>query len=402
MTTTDYDVITVGGGLGGASLAKAMAERGYRVLVVEREAQFKDRVRGEVVFPWGCAEAQALGIYDVLREKCGHEPQFFDVRVGPGSLGVRDLAETTPQKLRQLCFYHPAMQQVLLEAAENAGAEVRRSARVRGVQPGSPPTVTIDSAIGSETLAARLVVGADGRGSKVRKWGGFDVSVDAKGLQLSGVLLDNVDGIDDRCVNVLNPFVQRLALLFPQGDGRVRAYFGNREDSGLKLSGDKDIPRFFEECIASGAPAELYENAKQAGPLATFPCKYEWVEHPYSDGVALVGDAATTSDQTWGQGLSLTLGATRRLRDALVENDDWDKAGHTFAAEVSAMWTPMRTLEFWYTEMFMGVGKEADALRSRALPLMAQDATRIPDHFNSGPDLSPINETARRRFFGEE
>ncbi len=31
---TQYDIITVGGGLGGASLAKAMAERGYRVLVI--------------------------------------------------------------------------------------------------------------------------------------------------------------------------------------------------------------------------------------------------------------------------------------------------------------------------------------------------------------------------------
>jgi len=86
----------------------------------------------------------------------------------------------------------------------------------------------------------------------------------------------------------------------------------------------------------------------------------------------------------------------------LVENDDWDKAGHAFAALVSAMWTPIRTLEFWFTEMFMGASEEANALRSRALPLMAQDQTRLLDHFNSGPDVSPIDETARRRFFGEE
>ncbi len=402
MTTTDYDIITVGGGLGGASLAKAMAERGYRVLVLEREEQFKDRVRGEIMFPWGVAEAQSLGIYDVLMEKCGHLPQFIDTRVGSGSLGLRDLAETTPQKLRPLCFYHPSMQEALLEAAEDAGAEVRRGARVRGAQPGTAPTVTVASKGGHETLTARLVVGADGRGSKVRKWGAFDVAADARGLQLAGMLLDNIEGIEDRSVMVLNPFVQRLALLFPQGGGRARAYFGNRQDSGLRLSGDRDVPKFIEESIKSGGPADLYESATQAGPLATFPCIYEWVEHPYRDGVALVGDAATTSDQTWGQGLSLTVGATRRLRDALVENDDWDKAGHAFAAEVSAMWTPIRTLEFWFTEMFMAASEEANALRSRALPLLAQDPTRLPDHFNSGPDVSPIDETARRRFFGEE
>jgi len=42
-----YDIITVGGGLGGASLAKAMAEHGAKVLVLERETRFKDRVLGE-------------------------------------------------------------------------------------------------------------------------------------------------------------------------------------------------------------------------------------------------------------------------------------------------------------------------------------------------------------------
>jgi flavin-dependent dehydrogenase len=50
---TNYDVITVGGGLGGAALAKVIAEHGKRVLVVEREAQFKDRIRGEWIAPWG-------------------------------------------------------------------------------------------------------------------------------------------------------------------------------------------------------------------------------------------------------------------------------------------------------------------------------------------------------------
>ena len=57
--SASYDIITVGGGLGGAALAKAMADRGYRVLVLERETRFKDRVRGEWLAPWGVAEAQS-------------------------------------------------------------------------------------------------------------------------------------------------------------------------------------------------------------------------------------------------------------------------------------------------------------------------------------------------------
>jgi choline dehydrogenase-like flavoprotein len=66
MAQETYDIITVGGGLGGSTLAKVMAERGARVLVLERERQFRDRVRGEVMVSWGVAEAQALGIYPLM------------------------------------------------------------------------------------------------------------------------------------------------------------------------------------------------------------------------------------------------------------------------------------------------------------------------------------------------
>jgi menaquinone-9 beta-reductase len=65
----DYDVITIGGGLGGAALARMLAEDGKRVLVVEREIEFKDRIRGEAMGPWGVLELQKLGLYERLCEK---------------------------------------------------------------------------------------------------------------------------------------------------------------------------------------------------------------------------------------------------------------------------------------------------------------------------------------------
>jgi flavin-dependent dehydrogenase len=52
MKPTPYDIVTAGGGLGGATVAAVMARAGARVLVVERETRFQDRVRGEILEPW--------------------------------------------------------------------------------------------------------------------------------------------------------------------------------------------------------------------------------------------------------------------------------------------------------------------------------------------------------------
>ena len=137
MASGIYDIITVGGGLGGSSLAKAMAERGARVLVLEREKQFKDRVRGEQMHPWGVAAAQKLGIYNLLYATCGHELPWWDMYRGSERIGHRNIVATTPQRAPEFAFYHPRMQEVLLQAAAEAGAEVRRGAIVREAKPGA-------------------------------------------------------------------------------------------------------------------------------------------------------------------------------------------------------------------------------------------------------------------------
>jgi 2-polyprenyl-6-methoxyphenol hydroxylase-like FAD-dependent oxidoreductase len=169
----------------------------------------------------------------------------------------------------------------------------------------------------------------------------------------------------------------------------------------MRLQGEKDVPRLIEDIVTSGIPAEYFEGAQPAGPLATFDAAASWVEHPYKDGVALVGDAAASTDPSWGQGLSLTCRDARVLRDALVANDDWDAAGHAYAAEHDRYFAIEHTVENWLSEFFYTTGPEADARRERAFPLIAGDPTRIPDHGFSGPD-EPVDDSTRKRFFAEE
>jgi 2-polyprenyl-6-methoxyphenol hydroxylase-like FAD-dependent oxidoreductase len=72
---------------------------------------------------------------------------------------------------------------------------------VTQVSPGKPPTVSVRANGGAETVHARLVVGADGRHSQVRRWGGFSVARDPKRLMIAGVLMTGMPVADDAMHN---------------------------------------------------------------------------------------------------------------------------------------------------------------------------------------------------------
>ena len=401
MAQRAFDIVTVGGGLGGAALARAMAERGARVLVLERERRFSDRVRGEALMPWGVAEARALGLHTLLLATCGHPLPWLDIFVAGLQIAHRDMPATTAHAAPWLAFYHPAMQEAVLDAAVRAGAEVRRGVRVSGVEPGPEPEVAFEESDRHERVRARLVVGADGRSSLMRKWADFPVRRDPERLLFSGVLLDDVPAPDDSAAILFNPGVGRISLVIPQGGGRVRAYVGYHRDADPPRGQAYDLWRFVEESARAGVERALYAGARPAGPLAMFEGADTWVDHPYRDGVALVGDAAAASDPTWGQGMSLTLRDVRTLRDRLVADDDWTAAGHGYAAEHDRYYAVVHRVDGWFSDLFMDVGPEADERRARALPLIAADPTRLPDIQFGGPEL-PADDAVRRRFFGEE
>jgi menaquinone-9 beta-reductase len=395
MAVRSYDIITVGGGIAASSLAMAMAARGAKVLVLEREKQFKDRVRGEAIVPWGVAEAHELGICSLLKEKCAYEVPHLESGSGP-----RDLKATTPQQSAILSFQHQVMQEALLAAAENAGAEVRRGVRVEHVECGAEPTVVVDGQ-SHERISARLVVAADGRGSAVRKWTGFSVCEQSNDYYMAGALLTNVPAPPEIFYAIFNPELGTWTGLIPQADGRFRAYFVYPKTMGYRLQGESMLSVFIRESARAYAPLGDYlADAKSIGPLASFDASDNWVELPYHDGVALVGDAAATTDPTFGQGLSFALRAARVLRDELTNNSDWDAAGRHYAEQHQRSFRACHSVEGWFRTLFQDTSVEAAALRAKATPLIAEDPTRVPDHILSGPDL-PLDEQVRARFFGE-
>jgi len=391
-----FDIITVGGGLGGSAIAKVMAERGAKVLVLEQELCFRDRVRGELLAPWGVAELRELGLLETFRTAGACEVPWLDLGTGP-----RDLVATTPQRLPALTYSHPQIQEALIDAAQKAGAEVRRGVAVQGIQPGADPTVECKGNGSVERITGRLIVAADGRNSAARKWAGFKSQRDEHPFLVAGVLLSDVSAREDLCSIIFNPNSGTATFAFPQGNGRFRTYLSYPMSAEYRIQGKEKLALYLAESVkAAPAFAGFYANAKDCGPLASFDSNDSWIEHPYRDAVALIGDAAATSDPTYGQGMSLTLRDVRVLRDQLSSVSDWDRAGHRYAQQHDTYFANCHTVSGWFRHIFQEQTPAAAVQRQKAMPLIAQDPTRIPDHLNSGPDL-PVDETIQLRFFGE-
>jgi 2-polyprenyl-6-methoxyphenol hydroxylase-like FAD-dependent oxidoreductase len=303
-----------------------------------------------------------------------------------------------------LHFQHRKMQEVMIKSAQDAGAEIRRGVTLTAVAGGERPLVAfLDGEGRSESASARLLIGADGRNSLVRARGGFVAKTGPDKMVIAGVLLSGMHAPEDGGVIIQNLATGQFGGVVPLRDGVFRCYHAHHKGSAMgavRLGGHKDLPQFIEASVSAGAPASWFNGAEPIGPLASFDGADIWAESPYRDGIVLVGDAAATSDPTHGCGLSLTLRSVRMLRDYLLGSEDWRMAAQEYAAALVQDAEALRTITDWLTELWYEPGKEADQTRMRALPLLAEDPSRVPDFIGIGPECRH-DETARARLFGE-
>ncbi|HET7544166.1 MAG TPA: FAD-dependent monooxygenase [Polyangiaceae bacterium] len=389
-----YDLIVAGGGIAGAALAFRMAQSGARVLIVEREVTFRDRVRGESIHPWGVAEAAALGLSELLATATFAPVYDWELRLAGVKLLDRNLAHSRARQ-PAINVHHPEFQQALLDLAQNAGAEIWRGSRVAQVDRGRPARVTIERGAGYRLLEARLVVAADGRDSSLRRAAGVGLSGQRSELLTSGLL---VRGHSGPCatIGLFHPFgFCELALWVPLPGERVRLYGVRRGDAeGERFNGAASVSSFFAWCQTLGMPRGWLENAAAFGPLATYETALTECKTVALDGgLVFLGDAAGVVDPAFGCGLSLALMDARSLGERLLENRDWNAAAARHALDRSVYAASLRKLEAWMTRLFYTAGQ--DELRARALPRLS--ALRV-DLLGSGPASPTDSETEAALF----
>lgn len=397
-----FDLLIVGGGLAGASLGRSMALAGFRVLIVEKELKFRDRIRGEVLLPWGSVEAKDLGIYDILLETCAHEAAREHFFYSGKASEPRNYRTSTPKGTCTLSFYHPEMQEVLLEHALRSGAEVWRGAALWALRSGVLPEADIVVEGEARTVRARLVVGADGRESQIATLLEFARVKDPPELFTGGLQLAGNLQIEHALYFFLDAITGRGSIFVQNKPGNFRVYLLHHMDAlARRLSGERDFAIVMNHFHEIGIPGEWLENLTPHGIFATFDGAHRWIANPMRGNCVLIGDAAAASDPVWGNGLSRTLRDVRLLRDRLLEGKDWTRAADAYAADHDDFFQRLRRAERLCATLHFAMGESAESRRQRAYALMDKHPELNPDVSGLGPEAR-CNDHVINTLLGEE
>lgn len=340
------DVVIVGGGIAGSAIAAALAPAGVDVLVIERQVEYRDRVRGEYLQPWGVAEARRLGVEQTLLDAGGGYTTRManygeDVDATVAAAVAVPLDMLLPDVPGGLNVGHPQASEALSSLAAERGATSLRGVGDVEVEVGdanASPLVRYELDGEVVDVPCRLVIGADGRQSTVRRNVGVGLEqVDSKAV-LGGMLVraDFPDG-----TSILGVEGDRHFLIFPRPNGFVRIYLACAP--GPRTAGADRAQQMLDAYALESVPdSDRLANAEPAGPCSYYVGSDSWTTSPVPDGVVLAGDAAGWSDPVIGEGLSIALRDARSVAETMLASDDW--SADAFAPYVEERAERMRRL----------------------------------------------------------
>lgn len=313
---TDCDVIIVGGGLVGLSLACALADKHtVRVLEAGSELQKPEHagLRVSAISPASRALLTSLGAWERLptRHCCAFSGmRVWDEHVAP--FGDRALefagADFGVTPLGHI-VHNDELQWALYEVARACNVEMVFDARVDDIA-FEASGVRVFS--GSEQHTGRLLVGADGGRSKVRSLCGIDTVRKAYGQQ---GLVCNVRPTHSHESTAWQRFVSTgpVALL-PLSSGECSIVWSVDDEPAEQLKALDDAE--FANALGDACDHVL-------GPLevtserASFPLSLLRADKYTHQRLVLMGDAAHVVHPLAGQGVNLGFADVATLVDAL-------------------------------------------------------------------------------------
>jgi flavin-dependent dehydrogenase len=311
-----YDAIVVGARCAGAPTALLLARKGYKVLLLDRGTFPSDMpFSNHYVHQTGSARLKRWGLLDALR--ASNCPPIYTNHFDYGAFSLT--GSPVPAEGGVTEAFAPRrikLDQILVDAAVNAGVELRegfsvqevlfedgRVSGIRGQQRNRPAV----------TEHARITVGADGMFSVVAK--AVKAPEYKTGPALEGSWYAYYSGV---------PMIGWHLWLRP---GRV--IFAYNTNDNLTLIGvafaARDLPvvrsnveRQHSSVLAEHAP-ELWERMQSGKRESRYVggAIPSHVRKPYGPGWALVGDAGYQKDPCTASGITDAFGSAEWLADAI-------------------------------------------------------------------------------------
>jgi 2-polyprenyl-6-methoxyphenol hydroxylase-like FAD-dependent oxidoreductase len=348
------DVLIAGGSVAGVAAAAALSQLGLNILIIEPGPAHGRRLAGELIHPPGIDGLCELGLLD--RElPLGSEVKGF--AIFPSNLGEDEECMILPYgeaegKLRSgLAIEHTLLKERLLERVQQfPGVSAKIGARVTAMEGDGPFTAVVSSADGDERIEARLIIGADGPMSQMRKMAGISYETQ----RYSGMMGVEVDDSYLPHAGYGNIFLNPVGVAYAYaiGDGRARIMFEVLRDADPKESVNTHLS-FFPEVLRQAVEQNLADNK----PLAA--ANYCIIpETSVKSNFALVGDARGCCHPLTASGITAAVKDALILRDSLraTKRDnvfDFDAGLRRYARICGRLQLTRRTLAEELREAFL-------------------------------------------------
>jgi 2-polyprenyl-6-methoxyphenol hydroxylase-like FAD-dependent oxidoreductase len=300
----EYDAIIVGARCAGSTLAIALAERGWDVLVVDRDTFPSETISTHFIYPNTLARFEQLGVLDTLR--AAHEVPLLASRIIGLSHRVEGLFTSIDGFDRGAGPRRSALDKAIVETALAAGAEGRFGERVveligAGTEEDPVAGVVLES---GERIGARWVFGADGRGSTVAGRLGIEKERPLKGeiaflfAYWKGIPDNGYMTLDIREDEVVNRWAVEDGLHLLIAGADAASTRGNSDERHRKYL---EVLHHFPETIEP----DVLERAEMITEIIVAPesLMRGFFRKPTGPGWALLGDACHFKHPATAQGI---------------------------------------------------------------------------------------------------